>query len=72
MTNSRGSNVDTQKCVETVGGNKYDLVLIASLRCKELRRQNANNEKFNSVYAPVTSLLEIQEGKIGKDYLRRV
>jgi len=72
MIDSRGSKIDTELCVENTGGNRFELVLIASQRCRELRRKHSDGDKHNSVYAPVSSLLEIQDGKIGRDYLHRV
>jgi DNA-directed RNA polymerase subunit omega len=49
-------------------GNKYDLVLIASRRVRELKRGwhpkvNCKND------LPVTALREIEAGYIGRDYL---
>ena len=65
---SRGTEIDTTKCVEQVG-NRFDLVLIASARAREIRRRNKNSERFEHTHTPVSALLEIQEGKIGKEYL---
>ena len=49
-------------------GNKYDLVLIAARRARELKRGwrplvQCDNDVL------VTALREIEEGKIGRDYL---
>ena len=49
-------------------GNKYDLVLIAARRVRELKRGwlpkiNCNND------LPVTALREIEAGLVGRDYL---
>jgi len=73
ITLSRGPGVDTEQCVENVG-NKFDLVLIAAARARELKRQNRDNPfaKFAQVHTNVTALLEIQEGKIGREYLKKV
>jgi hypothetical protein len=68
ISESRSLLIDNDKCVEMSGGNKFDLVLIASQRCRELRRA----DKLNSVHAPLTSLLEIQSGQIGKEYLKKL
>jgi DNA-directed RNA polymerase omega subunit len=72
LTDSRGPNIDTQKCVEQVGGNRFDLVLIATVRARELSRRHKAAGHITQVNAPVSALLEIQEGKIGRDYLKRV
>jgi DNA-directed RNA polymerase omega subunit len=72
LTESRGPNIDTEKCVELAGGNRFDLVLIASVRARELARRHKAAELTTQVNAPVSALLDIQEGKIGPEYLRRV
>ena len=72
LTDSRGPSIDTQKCVEQAGGNRFDLVLIATVRARELSRRHKAAELTTQVNAPVSALLEIQEGKIGREYLRRV
>ena len=64
-------NIDTDKCVENIG-NRFDLVLVAAIRSRELVRQHKNSGKFTHVNAPVTALLEIQNGKVGVDYKKRV
>ena len=73
ITLSRGTEIDTMKCVENVG-NKFDLVLIAAARARELKRQHRENPfaSFGQVHTNVTALLEIQEGKIGREYLKKV
>jgi len=49
-------------------GNKYDLVLIAARRARELKRGwRPLVQGKNDVL--VTALREIEEGKIGRDYL---
>jgi DNA-directed RNA polymerase omega subunit len=72
LTDSRGPEIDTQRCVEQAGGNRFDLVLIATVRARELSRRHKAAGLTTQVNAPVSALLEIQEGKIGRDYLRRV
>jgi DNA-directed RNA polymerase omega subunit len=69
---SRGTSIDTNQCVENVGGNRFNLVLIAAARARELARQHRHAENKGQLNAPVTALLEIQEGKIGIEYLKRV
>ncbi len=49
---SRGSDVDTQKCVEIVG-NRYELILLAAARGRELA--------YTKIDKPIiAALLEIQ------------
>jgi DNA-directed RNA polymerase subunit omega len=63
-------NIDTDKCVEAVG-NRFDLVLIASARVRELRRGQA--KLVVGTNSPtITALKEIEAGKIGREYLKKV
>ncbi len=68
---SRGTDIDTDQCVENIG-NRFDLVLVASIRSRELARQHKNSGRSDQINAPVTALLEIQSGKVGVDYKKRV
>ena len=63
-------NIDTDKCVENIG-NRFDLVLVASARARELRRGYAKNVRGNNSIN-ITALQEIEAGHIGRDYLKRV
>jgi DNA-directed RNA polymerase subunit K/omega len=58
---SRGPQIDTELCTRQVGNARFDLVIIASERLRELRRQHKESGKY---ITPVDALLEIQEGKI--------
>jgi DNA-directed RNA polymerase subunit K/omega len=69
---SRGTTIDTDKCVEMSGGNRFDMVLIAAIRARELSRQHRHAENKGQLNAPVTALLDIQEGRVGRDYLKRI
>lgn len=52
-------------------GNRYDLVLIASLRVRELQRGHRPKlETKNARF--VTALLEVEAGLVGREYLKRV
>ena len=60
----------SQAAVEMIG-NRYDLVLIASIRARELKRGykpliDTDNKPI------VTALNEIEHGKIGIEYLKKV
>ena len=72
LSESRGPTLDTEKCVEQAGGNRFDLVLIASVRARELSRRHKAAELTTQVNAPVSALLDIQAGKIGPEYLKKV
>lgn len=52
-------------------GNRFDLVLIASQRVRELRR--GHKSKINAKNGPiVTALIEIEQGHVGLEYLKRL
>jgi DNA-directed RNA polymerase subunit omega len=51
--------------------NRFDLVLIASQRARELKR-GALPKVASKNSAVVTALREIEQGFIGRDYLKRI
>jgi DNA-directed RNA polymerase subunit omega len=64
------SRISSEKAVNQVG-NRYDLVLIASQRVRELR--NGHRPKVATKTGPVlTALTEVEEGLVGRDYLKRI
>jgi DNA-directed RNA polymerase subunit K/omega len=70
---SRGSEVDTELCTQMAGGNRFDLVLIATARSREISRKHKHDEMTTHVNAPVTALLEVQAGRVDpKVYLNKV
>ena len=69
---SRGPEINLEKCIENAGGNRFDLVLIAAAKAREIARKHKHDEVCGPVNAPVTALLEIEAAKIGKEYLRKV
>lgn len=50
-------------------GNKYDLVLIASRRVRELRNGHAPMVTTPHPNDIVTALTEIEQGHVGREYL---
>jgi DNA-directed RNA polymerase subunit omega len=64
------ARITSQEAVEAVG-NRFDLVLIASQRVRELK--NGHAPKVTSKNgAVVTALREIEQGHVGREYLKRV
>lgn len=62
--------VTSQKAAEMIG-NKFDMILIASVRARELKR--GDQPKLVGTGRPVsTALLEIEEGLVGREYLRKI
>ena len=69
-TLSRGPEIDTDKCVEMIG-NRFDLVLIAAVRVRELRRGHA--KQVGGINSPtITALQEIELGLVGREYLKKI
>jgi DNA-directed RNA polymerase subunit omega len=62
--------VDTDRCVEQVG-NRFDLVLVASHRVRELSKGH-RKLTTGSDGNIITALKEIEEGHVGRDLLRRI
>lgn len=69
---SRGPEIDTHTCVDAVGGSKYDLVLIAAARARELAAAHRASYESTSLHAPVSALLDIQAGAVGREYRLKV
>lgn len=64
------SRISSEKAVQKVG-NRFDLVLIAAARQRELVR--GYKSKVASDNGPhLTALKEIEEGLIGREYLKRI
>jgi DNA-directed RNA polymerase subunit K/omega len=47
-------------------------VLIATVRARELSRRHKAAGHTTQINSPVSALLDVQEGKIGREYLKRV
>jgi DNA-directed RNA polymerase omega subunit len=69
---SRGPSIDTEQCIAQVGGNRFNLVLIAATRAREIKRGHSTSEQREHVHSNITALQEIQEGKIGIEYLKKM
>lgn len=67
---SRGPDIDTEECVRQTGG-RYDLVLIAAQRLRELKRQH--REDTSRYVTCVDSLIEVQGGHVNiEDYILKI
>ena len=66
------ARITSQRAVEAIGGSRYDLVLAASQRARELRR--GAMPLVESDNGPVvTALREIENGKYTlEDYLKTI
>ena len=68
---SRGTEVDTEKCVTNVG-SIFDLVLIAAARAREISRKHRHDGDTSQVNSCVSALLDIQNKQVGRDYLKKI
>lgn len=66
---SRSSQIDTERCVDHCGG-RYDLVIAAAQRLRELKRRS----RETGIYVtPIDALLEVQSGQFDVlDYMAKV
>lgn len=64
----RTAGISSQAAVEAIG-NRYDLVLIGARRMRELGRGDMPRVAAGNHSHAVTALLEIEAGKVGKEYL---
>ena len=69
---SRSSEIDTELCVANAGGNRFNLVIMAVARSREIRRQNKDSMKFEHLHSNITALKDFQDGVIGSEYIRKV
>lgn len=60
---SRGPQLDIDKTVQESGGNRFDLIIAASARARQIRKQNQSSDRFEHTHPCMTALLEFQEGK---------
>jgi DNA-directed RNA polymerase omega subunit len=68
---SRGTEIDTEKCVANVGG-RFELVLIAAARSREIARKHRHDGETTQVNSSVSALLDIQNKIIGREYLKKI
>lgn len=62
---SRSTEIDTEKCIEKSGVGRYEMILMASQRLRELKQKN--RDQF---VTSIDALKELQQGQIqAEDYL---
>ncbi len=64
------ARISSEKAAQVIG-SRFDLILIASVRVRELTKGHKPKLKTNNQHG-VTALMEIEQGLIGRDYLKRV
>jgi DNA-directed RNA polymerase omega subunit len=64
---SRHEQLDVEKCVKQSGGNRFDLIIAASNRARQIKNQNQNSTHMEHHHGVLTALLEIQHGQAVSD-----
>ena len=70
-------DLDIQKCAANVGGSRFELVLIAATRAREIantRNIASRNNPTLKYETKITTeaLKEVEQAKIGREYLGKV
>lgn len=73
----KSTEINVHTCVDQVGGNQFELILIAAGRAREIANartiaQKANPQAKYDTRIVTAALQEVQEGKIGREYLNKV
>jgi DNA-directed RNA polymerase subunit K/omega len=67
---SRSPSIDTEKCVDQGGVGRYDLVIAAAQRLREMKKRA---RETNTHVTAIDALLEVQSGQLNIiDYLIKV
>lgn len=70
MKTTTNNTIDIQKC-NKLAGNKFDLILMAAYRAREIPK-NKIVLGASSPRPAVQALLDIEHGVVGRELLRRV
>lgn len=66
---SRSPEIDTEQCVNAAGG-RYDLVLIAAQRLRELKRQHKESGRYTTA---IDALKDIESGLVDlSEYIAKI
>ena len=60
---SRGPELDIDRIVQQEGVNRFDLIIQAAARARQIKRSNQSSDRFEHTHPVMTALLEMQEGK---------
>ena len=71
MTESR-ARYTSQEAADMIG-NRFEMVLIAAARVRELKRGHKSKlDKPTKAGPTVTALMEIEQGLVGREYLKQL
>lgn len=65
------ARISSEKAVEAVG-NRFDLVLIAAARARELARGHKPKVDTKGNKNLVVAIREVELGQVGRDYLKKI
>ena len=65
-------STNSQDAARKIGGNVFELCLIMSVRVRELRAGAMPKVQARGAGPSVTAMMEIEQGKIGREYLAKV
>jgi len=68
---SRTQQVNRDVCLKRAGGNQYEMILMVSARAREMARE-ANKKNEYDVHMILPAMMELQEGKFGREYLKKL
>jgi len=69
---SRVGELDNDVIVQMSGGNRFNLVIMAAARSREIRRHNKESMKFEHLHSNISALLEFQNGELDAEYMKEV
>jgi DNA-directed RNA polymerase subunit K/omega len=69
---SRVLEIDTEKCVRNSGGSRYDMILMASARAREIRQQHRSSQDHQYQHTVVTALLEVQNKELDQKIILKI
>ena len=72
MKHSRGTELDNDKCVQQAGGNRFEMVLMAAIRARDIQRRHVDSGRSDHCHSNVSALLEIQNGMVKREILKRI
>ena len=66
---SRSSQIDNERCVDAIG-SRYDLVIMAAQRLRELKRANKDSNRYITA---IDALKDVEAGLVDPvDYIHKV
>jgi hypothetical protein len=70
---SRGTQLDLNRCVIELGWNRFEIVLAGAARAKELHEKlrQDGGDIYENRSGVVTGLLEMQKQEWGREYVRK-